>query len=298
MVYFTKKKFKKLQFEINKKCITKIKIVCCFFSKSVDVEYQNRLTMDDFFITLISNSSLNYYPNNSTSNFTVQLPKKIELNDEWRVGLAEIHYNYNFFNITENNNNFIITEISHHTQFTKHGIKTGFYSDVDDILQLIQQETEKKFGKWIEYDIWKKQIIITKTDEIKSLMEKGSDFKIEFEGRLAMQLGFPPNTNVLDYTTPPYTCCINFGIPDQIFIYSDIIEPQFIGDKAVQVLRIVNNKYNEYGASIFTEFKDIQYVNLMKKQFESINIILRDTSGSLYPFLHGISTVKLHFKRK
>lgn len=258
----------------------------------------NSVAMDDFFITLISNSSLNYYPQNTTSNFSVQLPKKIELNDEWRVGLAEIHYNYNFFNIAENSNTFYITEASIRSQHSKYVIKTGFYAQIDDIIYLILQETEKKFGSWITYDSWKKQTIITKTDKIKSLIKEDDSLKIEFKGRLAMQLGFPPNTNVLEYDESPYTCNINFGIPDQIFIYTDIIEPQIVGDKAVQILRIVNNKYNEYGASIFTEFKDIQYVSLMKKQFESINVILRDTSGLSFPFLHGISTIKLHFKRK
>lgn len=64
---------------------------------------------NDFYLTLMSNSSLNYYPENKTSTFTVHLPQKIQLLGEWSVALAELHYPYNFFNVTDGENNIYIS---------------------------------------------------------------------------------------------------------------------------------------------------------------------------------------------
>lgn len=47
---------------------------------------QNSLT-----IVLPSNSSLSYFPGNTTTNFSTRLPREIELGGRWLVGISEIH---------------------------------------------------------------------------------------------------------------------------------------------------------------------------------------------------------------
>ena len=42
---------------------------------------------EEFYLTLVSDSSSDYFPQNTTSHFCTQLPKTIELEGEWRVGL-------------------------------------------------------------------------------------------------------------------------------------------------------------------------------------------------------------------
>ena len=46
--------------------------------------------MSRFYITLPSNSSSEYYPNNTVTRYTTKLADKIELEGDWEVGLAEI----------------------------------------------------------------------------------------------------------------------------------------------------------------------------------------------------------------
>ena len=46
--------------------------------------------MDQFYIRLPSNSSHDYYPDNTTSSFTTKLPDELNLNGRWEVGLKEI----------------------------------------------------------------------------------------------------------------------------------------------------------------------------------------------------------------
>lgn len=63
---------------------------------------------NDFFLTLMSDSSKSYFPANRTSHFSVQLPRTINLTGEWNVALAELQYPNNIYNVSENNNSIII----------------------------------------------------------------------------------------------------------------------------------------------------------------------------------------------
>ena len=46
----------------------------------------------EFYVTLPSNSSIQYFPDNKTSNFVTKLSRTLQLDGEWEVGLAEIDY--------------------------------------------------------------------------------------------------------------------------------------------------------------------------------------------------------------
>jgi len=49
--------------------------------------------MDNFYVTLPSESSGYYYPANTIANFTTKLATPLELqNNKWEVGLVEISY--------------------------------------------------------------------------------------------------------------------------------------------------------------------------------------------------------------
>ena len=45
-----------------------------------------------FYVTLPSDASINVYPDNRQSNFTVLLKEPIKFNGDYEVGLAEINY--------------------------------------------------------------------------------------------------------------------------------------------------------------------------------------------------------------
>ena len=55
-------------------------------------------------VTLPSNSSMKYFPNNKTSNFVTKLSRTLQLDGEWEVGLAEIDYPHTWYNICEEKN--------------------------------------------------------------------------------------------------------------------------------------------------------------------------------------------------
>lgn len=256
--------------------------------------------MRDFFVTLISNSSLDIYSWNKASSYIVQLPHKIVLNDDWVVGLAELQYPYNFFNVSENNNSFTFTNGDYSST---RSVQIGFYKSVSELVESVMFQASE-LGDWIRFDSYTNRVKIKCTKEIKAAHPHSEDQNnqlrsIKFHGRLALQLGFPPDTNVLDFDLSPYVGNVYFGIPDQLFVYCDLIEPQLIGYESTQVIKIINStdKESEFGSTCFRSFQKIHYVPLLKKEFDRVEIDLRDITGGYFPFRHGISSVKLHFKQ-
>ena len=58
--------------------------------------------MSSFYVTLPSNSSMEYFPNNTLSNYGTKLPQPFDLNGEWEVGLPEIQFPITWYNLNEN----------------------------------------------------------------------------------------------------------------------------------------------------------------------------------------------------
>ena len=51
------------------------------------------------YLTMPSNSSMNYFPNNTLTHYTTKLPKIMDLDGTWQIGLAEIHYPHSWYNV-------------------------------------------------------------------------------------------------------------------------------------------------------------------------------------------------------
>lgn len=257
--------------------------------------------MKDFYLTLISNSQYDLNPSNTSSLFMVQLPRKITLNEGYLVGLAEIQFPYNFFNVTENNNN-TYTCVLGDRKF-KGSVTPGFYKTVNDIIDEVLVKTRENLGEWLEIDCKTNRIKIIRTPQIEasqnySLELEKHSISFAFHGRLATQLGFPPDKNVFKYELSPFVGNVCFGIPEQMMVYCDLIEPQLIGYDSSQIIKIINTTEVEskFGTPCHRSFHKIHYVPVLKKEFDSVEINIRDITGELFPFRHGIVMVKLHFK--
>lgn len=288
-----------------------------------------------FFVTLLSNSSLSMYPENTTTSFTVNLPQKIRLVGNWKVAVAEIHYNYNFFNVSEGNDKIwftkkqeimnehvqpihipefddedndeaknieeeeeettsATTDSSRITHFLQ--IPTGFYNNINDLIDAINYEIQSQFK--IKQKIFSLNKLNNRC-EINFDKYKDNYGLVTCDGRLNLQLGFEPGTNLVNYSTSQHCCNIHFGVPDQMMIYTDIIEPTFIGHEKAYVIKIVNTqpKNLSFGDACFANFEQMHYVNVEKREFESISVNIRHSTGDFMPFQHGVFTLKLHFKR-
>src|SRR5206468_10454899 len=64
-------------------------------------------TMTQFYLTLPSNSSQQFFPDNTLTEFTTKLPSTIELTGEWEVGLAEIMFPRSWYTIPKDGQTII-----------------------------------------------------------------------------------------------------------------------------------------------------------------------------------------------
>jgi len=54
----------------------------------------SHVDLKQFYVTLLSNTSKNLYPNNTIAAFTAELARPVELgsSDNWEVGVCELYY--------------------------------------------------------------------------------------------------------------------------------------------------------------------------------------------------------------
>lgn len=100
---------------------------------------------DNFFITLLSNSSMNYNPENTTSHFTVNLPKEINLEGKWSVAISEITYPNLIANVTDGSNQMtVFCKTYYQSKFItcsrKMRIDNGIYPTIEDVIKGINEK--------------------------------------------------------------------------------------------------------------------------------------------------------------
>jgi len=64
--------------------------------------------VNQFYLTLPSNSSMDVFANNTAAQLITKLPDVLELDGEWEVALSEIHYPHAWYNIPQNACKFIV----------------------------------------------------------------------------------------------------------------------------------------------------------------------------------------------
>ena len=89
----------------------------------------------------------------------------------------------------------------------------------------------------------------------------------------------------------------DMGFFQNIYINSDLIETQFVGDTRANVLRIIAPQQEKGQVETFN-FTPIFYFPLRVVKFNSIEINITGDTGRLVPFDGGVVVVVLHLRRK
>lgn len=67
--------------------------------------------LDEFYVTLPSNSSMDYFPENTQSSYRTKLFSPIAISGEWEVALSEVFMPRSWFNLNSHNNSYSVTLI-------------------------------------------------------------------------------------------------------------------------------------------------------------------------------------------
>ena len=139
----------------------------------------------EFYVTLPSNSSVQYFPDNKTTNFVTKLSRTLQLDGECEVGLAEIDYPHTWHNIREAKNSVeIYVSDKWDREFS---IQPGYYQNVIDVIDAL-----RKAGLANLTDV-----VVTYDDTSKRVTVKCVEGAIlELRGDIARMFGFFNNTTI------------------------------------------------------------------------------------------------------
>ena len=206
---------------------------------------------EGFYETLPSNASKELFKANTSSCYTVDLAKPIELTGEWMVGLCEFIYPRTWYNLHGDASYVELNRTTKEPQPTiilKFG-RGGYYSRPKELMDQLVPAVKK-------YD---PSFDASFSNTTKCLDVKGDRrYKIKAFPPLAYMLGIKVNEWwTLSKRSTPYPCDLNAGIYN-LFLYMDIVQYQPVGDSHSPLLSVVNVK-GDYGDVVSLRYNTIHY---------------------------------------
>jgi hypothetical protein len=274
---------------------------------------------------------MKYYPDNTLAKFTTKLQAPLSLQGEWEVGLSEIIFPKNWFNVPTDQSIIIEIEPSEDPKDYPHrrpidpdkfddyyarvplDIPKGYYKDVASLVDEINSAFKWAYDL-IERDIdyapyqrarllrdgWVKLTLQPNTNIVHmSLFPLGS---ISMTDTLIALLGFNKDDFPLESNLGRRESLAAERIGDvdfdrhTMYIYCDLLECVPVGDTSAPLLRTLDVPA-VHGTTVHKHFNQPRYVPLRKTSFETVEIDIRDAYGIPMPFESGTVIVTLHFRR-
>ena len=275
--------------------------------------------MTHFYLTLPSNSSHQFYPNNTMTEFTTKLASTVELTNEWEVGLAEIMFPKTWYTIPQDGLPIIVDcancrykpissdDVDPNERYSVvMQLSGGFYGTMEDLIREINATARRAFEppSDLEQDeiTTSPPIFYYKKFEKRVLISLEVGMIIKFPPALESILGFSPQQNPLVNNAierriyqGDLASDLHAGIHG-LYIYCDLLHFSFVGDIKAPLLRVVASA-GDAGEVITRYYERPRYVPLQKKNFDSIQIVIRDDLGEKINFESGKVLVTLHFRR-
>jgi len=247
--------------------------------------------MSRFYPTLPSNSSMEYYPENTAACYTTKLTDTVELKGDWEVGLAEMSIPGAVYNVVANQCYYAISLDNVHFHTTS--VPEGNYRSLSDLLAAIHSAMPKDvFNKpYIKFTPKAGHIEMTFTELLETVLS------IRFSESLAEILGADADV-AYDHNhagTSRRFSLVNGDI-NSVYIYCDILEHVTVGDTKAPLVRIVDKDRKKRG-NVHQTFNPVLYVPLQKKNFDTVEVNFMTDSGRPVPFRYGKSFVLLEFRR-
>ena len=263
--------------------------------------------VNQFYLTLPSNSSMDVFANNTTAKFVTKLPDVLELDGEWEVALSEIHYPHAWYNIPRNACKFIVF---HKVWFDREQIQNqpfewwpeggshltlseGYYASPQEIVDEMKKLIAEYYAPNVRFGYFKYA-----RQREKCVFDLEPETILVLNEPLAMMLGFDVRTMIgpdrfESSTIPDMDAALSSS---SLYVYCDIIEHNVVGDSKVPLLRLVNVK-GKHGERVHQKFTMPIYIPLQKHHFDTVEINIMIDTGGPVPFVRGKSVVILHFRR-
>ena len=247
--------------------------------------------MDSFAIELVSNASVELFPDNTLSSFTNFLPEQVNLEGQWEVAISEISHPSMYQNRTEGKFKFIDKKLSKST--STYSIEPGIYTSITDIVEAMNtliQERNNHNETCITVKVSRRtqKVVIMLANDSSGLACCSTDLGHIFVNNVGNEF------DVLMIGKGPHEPEFAYDLVriHSLMFYSDIVEYNIVGETKAPLLRcfafisklkagdiITTGQYMNYQT-----FSNLQIRPLLKNSFHSIHIDLRDPSGKKNTF--------------
>lgn len=279
-----------------------------------------------------SDASLIDYPSNKAQHFKNRASAPIDLVGEWEVGLKEIVYPNNWYNI-QKTGQFTLTftvpvddyvvigrtrELAHSYDqrlFVKPIIEGGYYDTVNELLDHINESTinaiKEKIREFENSDpALPKKVKNIKPNEVCKFSLSVITQKVSIETNATVtavgpgemykvfkHLGFDMGQN--DETIVPavgaHQASLVHHFPG-LFLYSNLIRPSYVGDSIVPLLRFIPLSGKKLDL-IEDRFElDTEYIKLTDNYINEMEFIICDDVGNEVQFQGGKVQLTLDFR--
>ena len=256
--------------------------------------------MSHFYVTLPSDSSMSFIPNNTVAEFTTKLPEAITLDGDYEVALVELIYPFSFNNI-RNTDRSLFVEVKNAMDGSvesRYFLPTDYYEDETDFLQ----KQSKSINTTIQFNPKLANFSVAFT---MNPLDKTTAMELKLSRGLALYFSEALRSILGLCITGPYTNG-NFKGADSLdihagyrlmYVYCDLASFTTVGNTKSPLLRVcdVNGKH---GAMNRITFDRPFYVQVSRREFDTIVLNIRDELGQLMPFESGKSVATLHLRRR
>jgi len=199
--------------------------------------------MDNFYVTLPSDSSGYYYPANTIANFTTKLATPLEFqHNKWEVGLVQISYPNGYtkhfrHNTVRLDSQDVIFPVKHYESML------DLLTNIPDLLEPSKKEKFMRiFSEYINKYTEEPSTQLFNSCYWESSVKIDNHIVSHFPARIYNGLEDLAETimNLVNCHTFRITASLkdnpDFTTPVPVYVYTDIIKPNLVGDSYVKIL--------------------------------------------------------------
>ena len=271
---------------------------------------------DHFYVTLPSNSSEQFFGRQDPASFYTKLASPLYVDPTlYEVGLAEIVFPRTWVNIPDTTLSMRLDEgLPSELTYTA-TVRGGRYRSIPHLLKHLghrinktvdlHEELNQTMG--FEYDRVTGRVTCRVAPGFVMILPHTLGVPLGFGKSMSVEIGgdgpevhSPALTKHKGSThVGEYEGNIN-RLSESLMVYTDIVEPQYVGDHLVPLLRHIAQPNSTTKLSDVAEerFSNVHYLTLQRAHIDTIHVHIADATGRKPAFRSGISIAKLHFRRK
>lgn len=246
---------------------------------------------DSFYLTLHSEGESFIMNRNKPEAFQIHLGRTLHLEGKWEVGLVELFYPMTFPIFVASETVTLVEEkVEDHSKMHVFELNPGntyvsnaaLFHALRGALQPLDVAVHNRYGHVVMDKVGSSELEFTASKKLLDVM--GLD-EIKFDKNNSLH-----GCRELD---------VHRALPQQLYVYTDIIHHQMVGTALDKLLRVINVDTLNYqhGCTAAVTLFPVHYHPVCKDKISSVEIYIRDRDDNFVTFNHEPLTVILHFRR-